>query len=410
MKPVLALHVFSGLCELLGLYLRPLLRQQGRIPDSLDLMLCFAQSGTNMALVKHMARGQWKMTRPSYQAGAIMRPLLTASAIIFERADLHTSSLQIIHAFIYTRCLICIWWKADLLDKHSDSYMMAVFSAAILAMADTPCPAILSKAYILCVAVISLLNHWASSQIEEPRSRRSAIQNLLLDLLLSLGFVDLPSLGEGTSRNSTRDDYCDDSAVQGLHSEISTEARKEVDRDSQTVVDHETGTQAKTPTESPAREISPTNASHLTSQIHFLSSESIGLHDCASGSNGSTTKYAPVPVEDQICTHIILDSRDITVNLDRGLHSVRSWARLNSLSKATRWRSLLSLQDESLSAASTYSDDGPGKIKPESRVLIGEIEVPDDRAYVLESTRFYRSDKTKRALLRKMVDKFKRHR
>lgn len=75
--------------------------------------------------------------------------------MIYQSADLHTSSRQMPHAFLYFRHLIYLWLKTGLLDKHLDIYMMAVFTAAILAVMDTPFPATLSKVYILCVAGIS---------------------------------------------------------------------------------------------------------------------------------------------------------------------------------------------------------------------------------------------------------------
>ena len=226
MRPILILHIVSGLTELLGLYIRPLLHTHDKIPDSIDLTLCLAQSGTNMALVKRMARGQWKMTRPSYQAGALLRPVLTILGMIYQRSDLHTSSLQILHAFIYTRYLIYLWSKTGLLDKHSDIYMMAVFCAAILAMMDTPFPAVLSKAYILCVAGISLLNHWTSQQLEEDTSRHSKIKIDLLNLLVFLGLADLPTLKGGEPSDMVKDDYCGDLGIEEAGDESLPDARK----------------------------------------------------------------------------------------------------------------------------------------------------------------------------------------
>lgn len=228
MGPILILHIISGLTELLGLYIRPLLHSSERIPDSLDLALCLAQSGTNLALVKRMARGQWKMTRPSYQAGALLRPILTVLGMIYDRADLHKSSLQILHAFIYTRYLIYLWSKTGLLDKHSDVYMMAVFTAAILAMMDTPFPATLSKAYILCVAAISLLNHWTSQQLEESGSKHSRIKVDLLHMLVFLGLADLPTLKGGEPSDMVKDDYCGDLGIQARKLEALSDAQKAV--------------------------------------------------------------------------------------------------------------------------------------------------------------------------------------
>jgi len=235
MRPILILHIISGLTELMGLYIRPLLHASEKIPDAMDLTLCLAQSGTNMALVKRMARGQWKMTRPSYQAGALLRPILTILGMIYQKAELHTSSLQILHAFIYTRYLIYLLSKTRLLDKHSDIYMMAVFTAAILAMMDTPFPATLSKAYILCVAGISLLNHWTSQQLEDTSLRHLKIKIDLLNLMVFLGLADLPTLKGGEPSDMVKDDYCGDLGIDEGKYDLMTDTQKAVVRLPQTL-------------------------------------------------------------------------------------------------------------------------------------------------------------------------------
>jgi hypothetical protein len=412
LRPVLALHIFSGLIELLGLHLRPLLLRSEKIPDLLDLILCFAQSGTNMALVKNMSRGQWRMTRPSYQAGAILRPVLTISAIVYQRADLHTSSLQIIHAFIYTRCLIYICWKADLLEKHSDMYMMAVFAAAILAMADTPCPAILSKAYVLCVAGISLLNHWASHQIKEPLLGQSKGKGYVLSLLLRLGFVDLPTLEEADSLNLIVDDYCDGCTMRETKAESQTEGQKAVDRVSHISIYDKTRTLDGVPIEAPSMAVLSPKESRptLCFDTDFLVSDSTGSEKSTSNSEEITIEYFPVSIMDQISTRVIIDSRDIKSDTDHMSRLVTSCAQGHEMGRAKRWRSLLSLRNRPSTIALTNPDHALEKLKPGSRVLIDELEVSDDGAVILESKRPYEPRKAKRVLLHKMLGRFKEKR
>jgi hypothetical protein len=410
MKPVLALHIFSGLNELLGLYIRPLLAQSGKIPDALDLILCLTQSGTNLALVKTMARGQWKTTRPSYQAGAIMRPILTILAMIYRRTDLHTCSLQIIHAFIYTRCLIYIWWRADLLDKYSDIYMVAVFTAAVLAMADTECPAILSKAYILCVAGISLLNHWASKQLKEPASKRSVAKQHMLSLLLCLGFVDLPTLKSVDPPQQREDDYCDDLAIQELKCEFQTAAQKAVHQVPQIPLNHGAENQNHILMEpSATHNLSPSDArpslcagtgfSIIESTLSYHPTEDLGKipMDHLMGSMG-----------DRISSCITVISPNTVANTDDIPRLVNIRAPVHSTGRAKRWRSLLSLREKTSSSALGISDDTLKRLEVGPRVQVDEIELSDDGTQILEPARPCESRKTKRLLLREMMVRLKR--
>jgi hypothetical protein len=410
MKPVLALHIFSGLNELLGLYIRPLLAQSGKIPDALDLILCLTQSGTNLALVKTMARGQWKMTRPSYQAGAIMRPILTILAMIYRRADLHTCSLQIIHAFIYTRCLIYIWWKANLLDKHSDIHMVAVFTAAVLAMADTDCPAILSKAYILCVAGISLLNHWASKRIRKPASERSVVKQHMLSLLLCLGFVDLPTLESVDPPQTIEDDYCDDLAIQELICESRTAAQKAVNQVSQIPINHRAGSQDNISMESSTtHDISSSDARpSLWAGTGFSIIESTFSYH-------PTDDFEQIPMDHllgsmggRISTCITVISPDSVANTDDIPRLLNIRAPAHSTGRASRWRSLLSLREKSSSSALGISDDTLKRLEVKPQIQVHEIELSDDRTQILEPARPCESRKTKRLLLREMMVRLKR--
>ena len=112
---------------------------------------------------------------------------------------------------------------------------MAVFTAAVLAMMDTPFLATLSKAYILCVAGISLLNHWTSQQLEDTSSRHSKIKIDLLNLLVFLGLADLPTLKGGEPSDMVKDDYCGDLGIDEGKYDLMTDTQKAVVRLPQTL-------------------------------------------------------------------------------------------------------------------------------------------------------------------------------
>ena len=117
--------------------------------------------------------------------------------------------------------------------------MMAVFTAAILAMMDTPFPATLGKAYILCVAGISLLNHWTSQQLVDSTLRHSKMKIDLLNLLVWLGLADLPTLKGGEPSDMVKDDYCGDLGIDEGKYDSPTDAQKAVVRLPQTLTTSE---------------------------------------------------------------------------------------------------------------------------------------------------------------------------
>lgn len=102
---ILYSHTFCGLVEILRWHIRNLW-DPTPTADALDMLLCLVQSGTNLALVKNLVRGTPAMTRPSYQAGAIFRPILTFFAWQTANPALHKSSVKALNAFIYCRMLI----------------------------------------------------------------------------------------------------------------------------------------------------------------------------------------------------------------------------------------------------------------------------------------------------------------
>lgn len=408
MRPVLILHISVGLIELLGLYLQPMFLRHERIPNLLDLVLCLAQSGTNMALVKRMARGQWRMTRPSYQAGAIMRPVLTISAIVFQRSDLHAASLQIIHAFIYTRCLIYIWWKAKLLDRHSDTYMVAVFSAAILAMADTACPGILSKTYVLCVAGISSLNHWTSRQIAEPPTRRSASKAHLLGLLLRLGLVDLESLREREISNTMKDDcYCDNFVAERTKGGSSTGVQETT---AQATLALETDTiwnQTDTMSVLSAIETASPNGPCLSPCVSTEDpiSES---HEVFAHSQMATSEGSPLVSKDHLPMCPVSSSGNTLVETQNIQLSMDGVTRVNGIPRTKRWRSVLSLRGISTSIALRDTEDGLKTFKLGTRVLVNEIKASEDDPPSKAVAHQSKQNKSKRVLMYKMLGKLKK--
>lgn len=159
----LLLHVISGSCEVAFYHLRLL---AGPVtPTRLDVLLCLVQSLTNLILAKPLRRGRPRMTRPCYQAGAVIRPAITLAAYALGNPNLHRSSIKILNGFVYTRVLIWLVKRLDLVQAYQDAYNLSVFGAALLAISESPInygPHI----YVCTVALVALLNQSISTRLE----------------------------------------------------------------------------------------------------------------------------------------------------------------------------------------------------------------------------------------------------
>lgn len=172
----LTLHIIAGAAEVLLFHV--LQYYMGTvIPDTIALLLCLLQSVTNLILAKFLRRGIPAITRPSYQAGAILRPILSALAIILQDPDMHRSSVKIINAFIYTRAIIWLLQNCtprELRPNYSVQYAIAVPTAAMVSMINLVKSGADSFgiyriiAYQLVVALLFVGSRYVTFQLENP--------------------------------------------------------------------------------------------------------------------------------------------------------------------------------------------------------------------------------------------------
>ncbi|KAF2723905.1 hypothetical protein K431DRAFT_282598 [Polychaeton citri CBS 116435] len=128
----LAIHITSGIFEVFRLHIRSL---YGPVyPDLLDLAAAFAQSITNLILVKPLRRGQPSLTRPSYQAGGILRPIVSSIAYATQNPALHRGSVKMVNAFVYTRMDIWILVNLNIVKSYATIYAFAVTHGAMQAI------------------------------------------------------------------------------------------------------------------------------------------------------------------------------------------------------------------------------------------------------------------------------------
>ncbi|RMI93959.1 hypothetical protein CDV36_016510, partial [Fusarium kuroshium] len=127
----LLLHILAGLFELVRYYTRGV--DGDVVPEVLDTAACFAQAFTTLHRSKTLLRGDI-MTRPSYQAPALMRPFARLTALVYQSPSIHRASVKLLHTFLYTRMIIFLVKRFGVDKTHSNTtiYAHAVFLGAIM--------------------------------------------------------------------------------------------------------------------------------------------------------------------------------------------------------------------------------------------------------------------------------------
>ncbi|KAG8900648.1 hypothetical protein FRB99_005827 [Tulasnella sp. 403] len=190
---VMAAHMISGLYEIFNWHIRSLYGTP--MPKSVDILACLVQSGTNLILVTPLRRGRPRLTRPTYQAAALLRIALSFVAWQTNDPVLHEASVKIINSFVYARSLVWLFNCVELFEtRHSDIYALGIFLSAVLATTDGPIKH-LSKVYVLTLCLVVLVNQWTTEVLEGSKSKTSGpFERTLAKTLLSYGFANLETV------------------------------------------------------------------------------------------------------------------------------------------------------------------------------------------------------------------------
>lgn len=204
-KIFLYLHVVTGATETFRYRLNEL--QHGHsdiLPDAFGVLSCFIWAFTSLELVKTLRRGDPRITRPPYQAGAVLRPVVSLISYLFEIPALHRLSISALDSFIYARLAIFFFTYTPYIRTYSRSaiYAISIPLAATLSIHESRVPGA-SILYILAVAYIARLNEWVTHQSRFIRSkdRSSSVSpywKSMISTLVSVGFVELEELREVT--------------------------------------------------------------------------------------------------------------------------------------------------------------------------------------------------------------------
>ncbi|CAG9984402.1 unnamed protein product [Clonostachys byssicola] len=183
----LFVHIVVGLYEILHFHSQAIYGRKP-VPDATDTALCVLHTLTTLHLSKTLLRGDIT-TRPSYQAGGILR-LSTGLAAYITRSDaLHRGTIRMLNAFLYTRMLIFLSKRTglDTIQSKASVYSQSVFLGAVIAIYESGVSGAVPL-YILSVGFVILLNHHISLQIN------SQIVQFYHTLMLWLGLAELRSI------------------------------------------------------------------------------------------------------------------------------------------------------------------------------------------------------------------------
>lgn len=160
----LILHIAAGSFELVRFHVTAAFHAP--TPDAFDLVAALVQSATNLYLAKTLVRGN-ETTRPSYQAGGIMRPIVSTIAFFKGDAYLHRGSVKLVNSFIYTRMIIYLAQHMGLSKTFSQStiYAFGVFLGAVIAVSESQLP-LGVPIYIAFVGILTSWNRVAADQLK----------------------------------------------------------------------------------------------------------------------------------------------------------------------------------------------------------------------------------------------------
>ncbi|KAJ5109490.1 hypothetical protein N7456_006165 [Penicillium angulare] len=198
----LYIHIATGATEAFRYRLNEMLHgPSDTLPDSLGVLSCFIWGLTSLELVKTLRRGDPRTTRPPYQAGAILRPVVCLASYVFGIPALHRLSISALDSFIYARLAIFFFAYTPYIRSYSSGtiYAISIPLAAALSIHESQVPGA-SIIYVLTVSYITRLNEWVTHESRCLRSSKEVSSSVspywksTVLMLINLGFVELEEL------------------------------------------------------------------------------------------------------------------------------------------------------------------------------------------------------------------------
>ncbi|GES64685.1 hypothetical protein ATEIFO6365_0009017400 [Aspergillus terreus] len=184
--PALPWHSIAGTVEIILYYL-------GFRCSLMAVVACFVHSWTALMLVKNLQNGYPPLTRPAYQAGAVMRPAQMLYAYYTQSpADYH-DALMPIHSFVYTRVLIFLMGTmgpTPSFKKNVNSrfvYSESILGGALIAVSHSTKPEAIAV-YASIMHMVGKVSLWARRKHDAEREQGVPLSKTVR-LLSYLGFI-----------------------------------------------------------------------------------------------------------------------------------------------------------------------------------------------------------------------------
>ncbi|KAF4770448.1 hypothetical protein N7455_007102 [Penicillium solitum] len=202
-KVCLFIHIGTGVMELSRYHIsKARYGNDNILPEVIDVLSCFIWSWTSLVLVKTLRRGDPRTTRPPYQTGALLRPVISTIAYLLQLPSLHRVSICALDSFLYARLGIFFFTYTPYLRGYSSStfYSISIPLSAVISIHESGVRGA-SLVFILAMACVSKLNEWVTHrsrlvQGSEARLYMAKLEKCLLAGLIYFGFADLDRLRE----------------------------------------------------------------------------------------------------------------------------------------------------------------------------------------------------------------------
>ncbi|KAJ5719108.1 hypothetical protein N7493_007563 [Penicillium malachiteum] len=202
-KIFLYLHIITGTSDLFRYRFNEFLYGPfDALPDALGVLSSLIWAFTSLELVKTLRRGDPRTTRPPYQAGAILRPLVSLTSYLFGLPALHRLSISALDSFIYARLAIFFFCHTPYIRSYSRSkiYAISIPLSAALAIHESRVPGA-SILYLLAVSYVTRLNEWVtyesrSLRCKDPSRTVSPYWKSMISVFIEMGFFEIEELKE----------------------------------------------------------------------------------------------------------------------------------------------------------------------------------------------------------------------
>lgn len=169
----LPVHIATGLFEITRYQLRVALHGETVFPHFGDLLVCLIWAWSSLGLVRSLQRGDPLTTRPAYQAGTVLRPLVSLAAFILQSPSLYRVCAKAINSFLYARLGIFIVDQSGYMREHSQAavYAICIPLSAVLGIYEGNYPGAV-PVYVASVFAVAWLNRRVSQELRKQRSSR----------------------------------------------------------------------------------------------------------------------------------------------------------------------------------------------------------------------------------------------